>query len=141
MLLGLLAVFMVAIVALLLFALGPSAPRLVLPNPNGYNDFVKAGEGLTGDVNSYRALGADSLGGLLSSNAESLKLVRLGLSRKCLMPLDPALTNAGAMLSEMTGMKRLTQLLAAEGWSHELAGEFGSSPPSAFSTSAFSRGL
>ena len=46
--------------------------------------------------------------------------MRIGLTRKCAVPPDTALTNIGGLLPELAGMKRLAQLLAAEGRLHEL---------------------
>jgi hypothetical protein len=104
------------LVALLAFTLGrsPARPPL-LPNPNGYDDFVKAGEAVLGNVGDFPTLDHDSLAALVSTNAEPLRLLRLGLTRQCVMPMDTALTNASGMMNQLARMKRLVQLLAAEG--------------------------
>ena len=104
------------LVALLAFTLGrsPARPPL-LPNPNGYDDFVKAGEAVLGNVGDFPTLDHDSLAALVSTNAEPLRLLRLGLTRQCVMPMDTALTNAAGGMNQLARMKRLVQLLAAEG--------------------------
>jgi hypothetical protein len=91
-----------------------------LPNPNGYDEFVKAGEAVLGNVGDFPTLDHDSLAALVSTNAEPLRLLRLGLTRQCVMPMDSALTNAAGGMNQLARMKRLVQLLAAEGRLREM---------------------
>jgi hypothetical protein len=109
----------VVLVALLAFTIchSPAAPPL--PNPNGYDDFVTAGAAVLGNVGDFPTLDRNNLAALVSTNAEPLRLLRLGLTRQCVMPLDAALTN-NAGLTQLGGMKRLAQLLAAEGRLREM---------------------
>src|SRR5258707_562430 len=96
--------------------LSPPAPHV--SNPNGYNDFVQAAALLTGDVSDAITLGHDDLAALIATNAEPLRLVRLGLSRQCLWPSEArtaALTNFAALSHDLVSEKRLVHLLAAEG--------------------------
>ena len=102
------------LVALLAFTIGRSPAPPLLPNPNGYDDFVKAGEAVLGNVGDFPTLDHDSLAALVFTNAEPLRLLRLGLTRQCIMPIDSALTN-NAGINQLALMKRLVQLLAAEG--------------------------
>jgi len=108
------------VIALSLLALiflrlaSPPAPA-PLPNPNGYDDFRTAAAQLVGDPGNASTLDHDSLQALVSTNAESLRLVRLGLSRQCALPADSAMANVPGMLSQLADEKRLAQLLAAEG--------------------------
>ena len=103
------------LVALLTFTIGRSPVRPPLPNPNGYDDFIKANEAVLGNVGDFPTLDHDSLAALVSTNAEPLRLLRLGLTRQCLMPVDSVLTNNFTRLAQLPGMKRQAQLLAAEG--------------------------
>jgi hypothetical protein len=57
---------------------------------------------------------------LVSTDAEPLRLLRLGLTRQCVMPMDSALTNAAGMMNQLARMKRLVHLLAAEGRLREM---------------------
>ena len=116
-LLALVVVFVVAALSLIVFIVRPLPARPPLPNPNGYDDFVRASEMVTGDLDE---LDREGLRPLVSTNAEALRLLRLGLSRESLMPMDSALTNAAGMLSQLAGMKRLVRLVAAEGRLREM---------------------
>ena len=49
------------LVALLAFKVGRSPARPPLPNPNGYDDFIKAGEAVLGNVSDWPVLDHDSL--------------------------------------------------------------------------------
>jgi hypothetical protein len=71
-----------AVLIALTFPQTPSANH-ALPNPNGYDSFVQAGNLILGDVSSFSDLDHEALRGLVSSNAEPLRLLRLGLTRKC----------------------------------------------------------
>ena len=106
-----------AVVVLLAITLGRAPARLPLPNPNGYDDFLKAGAAVSGSVWDYPTLDHDSLRDIVSTNAEALRLLRLGLTRQCSVPTDDAMTN---VMSGLAGMKRLVQLLAAEGRLREI---------------------
>jgi hypothetical protein len=107
-------------VALLVFTTGRPPARPPLPNPNGCDDLVNAGEAVLGNIGDWPDLDHDSLAALVSANAESLRLLRLGMTRQCVMPMDSALTNATGMMNQLARMKRLVHLLAAEGRLREM---------------------
>jgi len=121
----LLGLAVIAVAGLLVLALVVGKPPTIppLPSPNGYDDFLKAASWLSGDVGNASALDHDSLRALVSTNAESLRLLRLGLSRKCALPADAAMTNVPGMLADLANLKRLAQLLAAEGRLREMDNE------------------
>src|SRR5262245_25972525 len=81
----------------------PSSPPM--PNPNGYDDFVKAGKAVLGDTSSYAELDRDKLSGFVSSNTEPLRLFHLGLTRQCSFPTDVGLTNFSVVGSELVDLK------------------------------------
>ena len=110
----------VVLVALLASTIGRAPVRPPLPNPNGYDDFIKAGEAVLGDISDWPVLDHDSLRDLVSTNAEPLRLLRLGLTRQCVMPMDSALTNAAGSINQLARMKRLVHVLAAEGRLREM---------------------
>ncbi len=105
-------VAVVVLVALLASTMGRSPLVPPLPNPNGYDDFIKASKAVLGNVWDFPTLDHDSLAALVSTNAEPLRLLRLGLTRQCVMPTDSTLTNN---YNWLRGMTRLAELLATEG--------------------------
>ena len=119
-LLVLLSVAALSVAVLLVITLGRAPVNPPLPNPNGYDDFLKAGAAVPGSVSDFRALDHDGLRDLVAANAETLRLLRLGLTRQCSVPPEAAMTNTAGMLNDLSGMKRLVQLLAAEGRLREM---------------------
>lgn len=119
-LLALVVIFVVAMLTVVFLFVGRTPPPSPLPNPNGYDDFLNAAALLTGDAGNASTLAHDGLRALVSTNAESLRLLRLGLTRQCALPADSAMTNIPGMLSDLAAMKRLVQLLAAEGRLREM---------------------
>ena len=81
----------------LYFSSNRTPPRASLPNPNGYDDFLTASLALSGDVGNPRTLDQDGLRELVLANAEPLRRLRLGLTRRCVFPMDSALTNLNGM--------------------------------------------
>lgn len=114
-LVALAVIFVVAIMTALFLPVGrPPAPP-PLPKPNGYDDFLKATTLLRGDVGYASTLDHNGLWALVHANSESLGRLRLGLTRQCALPADSAMTNVAGMLGDLAAMKRLAQVLAAEG--------------------------
>jgi hypothetical protein len=115
----------VAVIALagfliLVFMFGKPPAVAPLPNPNGYDDFLKAASLLAGNVGNAPTLDQANLRALILTNTESLRLLRLGLSRECALPADVVMTNMPGMLADLANLKSLAQLLAAEGRLHEM---------------------
>jgi hypothetical protein len=108
-------IVLLAVVSLIVFSPIRPPAQPPLPNPNGYDDFVKAAGQVTDDAGNAPTLDRDNLRALISSNAEPLQLVRVGLTKQCVMPIDFTLINAAGHLNQLAEMKRLVQLLAAEG--------------------------
>jgi hypothetical protein len=117
-LLALVVICVLAMLTVFVLSTGPTPPRPPLPNPNGYDDFLKAAALLNGDIGNASTL--NDLRDLVSSNAESLRLLRLGLTRQCALATDAAMTNVSATTSELASLKRLAQLLASEGRLREM---------------------
>lgn len=111
------AVILILIGWLLFDALRPTPPQPPLPNPNGYDDFVKAGQMLHFDSSvDFRDLNQEELHNLVFTNADALKLMRLGLNRECRVPISFSLTNYdNHALTDLPLIKLLALSLAAEG--------------------------
>ena len=110
---ALLLLVVLAIVWPIVFTAPPVIPPL--PNPNGYDDFLKATAVLNGDLGNASTLNHDGVQALISTNTESLRLIRLGLSRRCSLPADSAMANVSGMLVDLQNLKSLARLLIEEG--------------------------
>jgi hypothetical protein len=119
-LIGFFVVAVLLVIAALMFTLSQPAPALPpLPQPNGYDDFVKAGGMVTGDYGNYGTMSQEELRAFVEKNTEALKLARAGLDRECRVPLDYSTTNT-MRISNLAGMKRLAQAMTTEGRLAEL---------------------
>jgi len=127
-LLALAAALVLTILTLMAFIYGRTAPFPPLPNPNGYDDFIQAGTLIqagplaSGKIDDYRNLSQEELRAVVAANAKALSLVRSGLEKSCAMPLQTYLLNSAAMSGDLPLLKRIAQLLAAEGRLAELDG-------------------
>ena len=119
-LLAVAVICVLVVLTVLVVSTSRTPPHPPMPNPNGYDDFLKAATLLIGDVGNASTLDHDGLRALVSTNSESLRLLRLGLTRDCSVPTDSAMTNVPSMLTELSDMKRLVQLLASEGRLREM---------------------
>jgi hypothetical protein len=99
----------------MVFTLSQPAPAPPpLPQPNGYDDFVKAGGMVTDDTSGYGTMSEEELRAFVRKNAEALKLARAGLGRECRVPLDFSATNE-TYVRNLAIIKRLAFTLTAEG--------------------------
>ncbi len=98
---------------------GPAPPPAPLPSPNGYDDFIAAGKMIVGSSSDYPTMTTNELRAFVLTNAEPLKLVRLGLSRNCQVPLGYSGTNMSDY-GNPVAIKQLVQTLAAQGRLAEL---------------------
>ncbi len=72
-----------------IFYNGLSVPPLPpMPNPNGYDDLMKAAKMLAPDVGIYNATNVDELQSVVLTDAAALELARAGLQKKCRVPMD-----------------------------------------------------
>lgn len=105
-------VIIVLVVALGAFEPAPPKP---MPNPNGYDDFVKAGKMLSGKASSFTTMTQEELAALIATNAEALKLLRAGLSLECREHDDYSRDYLTRLLPELMSLKALALNLCAEG--------------------------
>ena len=91
-----------------------------LPNPNGYHDLTKAGQAVRGDLDGLADRDLGGLRVLVATNAEALRLLRVGLSRNCSVPTDEAIANFCGASRDLIALKSLARLLNAEGRLAEL---------------------
>ena len=113
---------------------GPAARPL--PNPNGYDDFVKAGQMVQSnkydyatqkDRYDYVAISMDTLPAhraqltaFVATNSMALQLVRTGLGKECSEPVEDVGDYVDRRQPEMASFKLLAYLLCTEGHVAEL---------------------
>ena len=102
----------------------PSATGALLPSPNGYDDFVKAGTMLTTISSDYTEMPMEELKACLSTNQEPLRLVRLGLTRECRIPTEDSADYIQRHFPDVAGIKRMAHFIAAEARLAEMEGRF-----------------
>jgi hypothetical protein len=71
-------------------------------------------------VDYVSTLDHDALVALMVTNREPLRLVRLGLSRRCAVPIDAVIANFGSITSDLVAFKKVAKLLSGEGRVAEL---------------------
>jgi hypothetical protein len=109
-----------AVTGLLIFnAARPLPPIAPLPNPNGYDDFVKAGAMISdnydaGDEN-WNTMKLGELRKLVAKNSDALQVARINLQEDCAVPLQFSENSMSRHLPELAGFKRLAQAFVAEG--------------------------
>ncbi len=106
--LAVLAVVVVVVVTLS----QPLTPIKPMPNPNGYDDFVAAGDLLRGDPDPL-SLTNGQLAAYLAGKATAISLVQTGLSRECRVPLVYSIDATHTL--PLPALKQVAQLLAAQG--------------------------
>ena len=106
-------ILLAALVMVLVVVLSPAPKAVPLPNPNGYDDFVKAGGMVDRGVSDYPVLDREGLSELVASNHRAVALGRLGLSRKSRMPQWFSFPTNGT--TSLVAIKLLAQAFAAEG--------------------------
>ena len=113
----LLAGFVIAAVVMVLAAViwtlnQPERPRVSLPNPNGYDELVKAGKFVTDNGSNYVTLELEGLRALVNTNAKALKMARTGLTYESRVPLD--YSTDFVRLPDLSDLKRLARAFTAE---------------------------
>ncbi len=106
--------FIFLLCLLLFWDAEPLPPVAPLPNPNGYDDLVKAGNMVSNDFDNYDELSSAKLSELIKKNAEAFQTARTGLQGECRVPLDYSATSS-AHLDQLASLKRLAFGFIAEG--------------------------
>ena len=94
-------------------------PAVKLPNPNGYNDFIRAGVSVVGQApRQGRVWDADAteLHAFVDANPEALRLIRLALSRDSMVPIQYSDGFLGSHLGDMTALRDGARVLSSAGF-------------------------
>ncbi len=108
--------FILFLGCLIFMAEEPLPPLAPLPNPNGYEDLVKAAKMVKGETWAYfDNAGLEKLRGIVSTNAATLALARIAFTKQCGVP--PQFTKASQTnrVEALEAFKDLAQALACEG--------------------------
>jgi hypothetical protein len=109
---------LLSVLAYELVELSRKTPLPPLPNPNGYDDFVKAQNLIVGTSADFAWGSLEDLRKHVAENAGVLKFVRIGLAKQCRIALS--FTTNYLDLRSLGDIKRVTRLLEAEGRLAEL---------------------
>jgi hypothetical protein len=118
--LAVLAALLVAGMIVAILSFGRAGSPAELPNPNGYNDLLKAAQTVRGRLDDASEIDTVGLHALVATNAEALRLLRVGLAKRCAVPTDALIANFATASSDLMGFKALARLLSAEGRLAEL---------------------
>ena len=94
---------------------GPLPPLQPLPNPNGYDDFVRAGEMASSDSAMAESMGTADLKKLVETDREALAVARAGLGKECRVPAEFSGTYQKNHIAEIVQLRKLGQAFVAEG--------------------------
>jgi hypothetical protein len=110
------AAFILAIaIPLITQSLQPLPPVPALPDPNGYDDLVKAGQMISTNTWNFDKKNLAELQNLSATNAGALSLARAGLSNQCRVTTQFTTNYMDHHFDELSGLKNLAQALTAEG--------------------------
>jgi hypothetical protein len=110
----------------LIFMDEPLPPLAPLPNPNGYEDLVKAAKMIKGETWAiYDTASMEKLRGIVFTNAAALALARIALTNPCGVP--PQFTKASQTnrAEDVMAFKGLSQAIACVGKLAEKENRFG----------------
>lgn len=106
----------------LLLALGflvlrspPVTTRAQLPKPNGYDDFLRAGQLLGNLPQNLDDLTLEQLKAMVARNAAALREVRVGFQRQCRVPLGYSTTYSATHMADLSICKQIVRAFVMEG--------------------------
>ena len=102
----------------------PLPPLAPLPNPNGYDDLVKAGKAIRWDVWAYGNANLERLPEFVLTNETTLALARSALSNQCAVPLQFTEAYRTNHIRDLIAFRSLAQALASEGKFAEMEHRF-----------------
>lgn len=113
--LSILAFPFVLFLGCLIFMEEPLPPVAPLPNPNGYDDLVKAGKMLGAKERDYFETNEASVRRVVADNKQGLSLAREGLRKECQVPVQYNSAYADNHISDLTVIHELAITFTDEG--------------------------
>lgn len=106
-----------------LVAPGPERPQIVLPDPNGYDDLVKAGKAFgPAHVEGLDTATPKQLRGFVAGYGHAFDMARVGLARECRMPPVYSTVEFADSVDDVMALRDLARAFRAEGKLSELEG-------------------
>ena len=93
---------------------GRAAPAPKLPDPNGYDDFVKAGRLVKGEwpnKGDFAKAEVSQLKTFVEANQATVDLARVGLGRECMVPLENSQAGLATHFEHLTPIRAVGRLL------------------------------
>jgi hypothetical protein len=87
----------------------------ILPNPNGYDDFLRAARLRVSWKENLGEMSTDQLRAIVQQNSRALEEVRQGLKKQSAVPVTNDLNWINGRMGDLASFKSMAQLLAAEG--------------------------
>jgi hypothetical protein len=125
---ALIGVGIVALLVTFVALLGQKSPPPppVFPSPNGYADFIKAGEMVSaGNAPDRRTATQNELQRYIEDNRDALQLVRTGLTKQSRVTTEYTFVYLTSHMPELARLKGLALALVAEGKLAELENRLG----------------
>jgi hypothetical protein len=98
---------------MLLLSRPSDTSEATLPNPNGYDDFLRAGANVSPKTSEWKTLSLDQLRQLIETNQPALELIQQGLAKEChLVPFVLNDTNS-SHLNYLAAIKAAGQAICA----------------------------
>jgi len=123
--------FIFLLCLLLFWEAEPLPPVPPLPNPNGYDVLMKAGNMVRGDVGNYDEMGQAELRAMAQTNSAAIRLARTGWQNECRVSTQFSESYMASHLNELAALKRLSQawviearLVQTENHSADAAGNY-----------------
>ena len=107
--------FIFLLCLLLFWDAEPLPPVPPLPNPNGYDDLVKAGNMLANDTGDFNETNTAQVRKIVSANAAAVALARAALSNQCRVPVQFSESFNGNHVGDLASLKSLARGFIAEG--------------------------
>jgi hypothetical protein len=101
----------------------PSAPPVVLPNPNGFPQFLDIGRSVVGTPDDIAVSDADTLKRFLVSNAAVLDESLAALQFECVVPIEYTAAYQQRVVDDIAPLKNVARLLWADARLAELDGD------------------
>ena len=93
---------------------------LPLPNPNGYDQFIKAAEMLKGDPSGFEGMSESELAALIAPNVQALVLAHSAFTNQCRVPIHDANVYTQNQNFVWIGTQDLAAFMTAKGRLAEL---------------------